>query len=693
MNSPEKKCLLLATLLAIGIAAASPLPLKPGPERSFHETTSLIPQKPIQHEAGVALKLIQVVVLDKKGNPVTDLVKGDFVLTDNGQAMALTEFERHALKIPSGEEPPAEARLAETPLPQKPALLNRKLFFVFDFGYSDAQGIVLARKAALKFLETGLFPTDEISVLTYSLFGRLKIREFLTTSRAKARQAVEKIGLADALGTVDEGQGGTSAGDLANARTATTPNRASEDPSGGGAGESAPSSGSDARLQARMYITHLTSLAQALRHVPGQKVFVLFSKGIPYPLIYRKDLNADLRDAHEALLAKFATSNIVVYPIDTTELDVGALAAPESSRGAATLRRVAQATGGEYLGVLNNPEGHFQRLQTLTAAYYVLGYPVDEAWDGKYHKIKVAVNRPGLEVRAQAGYLNPQPFSAFTKIERDLHLVDLALSEKPLGQVPLRFSVAPLLTGLGRDGGMCLVARLPFREMREKWTGGPVEVLGLVYDRNDEVVAMTRSEERPAGIKEEAAYLAAWETVPPGTYRCRIAVRDLETGAAAVGAASIAVPEAAPVFRLRPPLFLRPERAARYINQGTSPSSAKKAGRDDLAKAFVFDPVQYSPNFDARLAKKSEIWAVVPSEGPEGFGEGLRLTARLLDKLDGDEIPVSLTVVGKTEKHGIVVFFVRLEIPEVEPDEYGLIITAEGKDGRTSTLAKDFIIE
>ncbi|MBM3294491.1 MAG: VWA domain-containing protein [Candidatus Aminicenantes bacterium] len=332
----------------------------------------------LQHEVGVTLKLIQVVVLDKSGNPVTDLRKEDFVLTDNGKRVELTEFERHALSIPSDEEEPAKARVAATPLPAKPALLNRKLFFIFDFGYSDAQGVVLARKAALKYLESSLLPTDEVAVLTYSLFGRLRILEYLTTSHAQARRAVEKLGVADAFGSVEgAGEGEVSSGGAVDARTATAESRASTNP--GQEGGAAPAHGSDARYQARRYIAHMTALAQALRYVPGQKTFVLFSKGIPFPLVYpkeggfRRDLNADIRVAHEAMLAEFATSNIVVYPIDTTELDAFKLMVPESARGAATLRRIAQTTGGEYLGVLNNSEGHFRKIQTLTAAYYVLG--------------------------------------------------------------------------------------------------------------------------------------------------------------------------------------------------------------------------------------------------------------------------------------------------------------------------------
>jgi len=378
--------------------------------------------------------------------------------------------------------------------------------------------------------------------------------------------------------------------------------------------------------------------------------------------------------------------------VDTTDKGEGEYLLPEAVRGIAALRRIAQVTGGEYLGHVDASEQHFEKIQTLTAAYYVLGYPIAETWDGKYHKIKVEVKRPGLEVRAQAGYLNPKPFGEFTKIEQELHLVDLALSEKPLGQAPLRFSLAPMLTGVGQDGGLCLVADLPLRQMREKWTGGLIEVLGLVYDKNDEIVARTRSEERLATTKEDAAYLAAWQSVPPGSYRCRVVVRDLDTGAAAVGTASISIPEAAPAVRIMPPLFLKPGRGGRYLYQGAPKGAGKSAGEGALSTDLLFDASQYVPYFEAKLGKGTEAWAVIPCEGPEGLGESLKLSARLLDKLNGNEIALPLAVVRKIEKKGVGIFLVRLEIPDVEPDEYGLVITAEGL-GLPSSIAKDFIIE
>ena len=67
-------------------------------------------QVTLQHEVTVTLKLIQVFVTDKKGNPITDLAKSDFVLHDNGKLQDITDFERHVL-IPKPEEKVEEKKV------------------------------------------------------------------------------------------------------------------------------------------------------------------------------------------------------------------------------------------------------------------------------------------------------------------------------------------------------------------------------------------------------------------------------------------------------------------------------------------------------------------------------------------------------------------------------------------------------
>ncbi len=94
-------------------------------------------QKTFQQEVVVTLKLVQVHVTDKKGNPITDLTKDDFILYDNRKLQTITDFEKHLLAIP--EKPvklgkKAIERIEEIKLPPSPDMssrLNRKFVFLF----------------------------------------------------------------------------------------------------------------------------------------------------------------------------------------------------------------------------------------------------------------------------------------------------------------------------------------------------------------------------------------------------------------------------------------------------------------------------------------------------------------------------------------------------------------------------------
>lgn len=104
-------------------------------------------QAHLRHEVKVTLKLIQVYVTDRKGNPVLDLTKDDFLVFDEGQKQTLTEFERHVLTLPSEkEEPPSE--VVETQVLPARELMPRKFFLFLDFAFNNAKGIDKTKEAA-----------------------------------------------------------------------------------------------------------------------------------------------------------------------------------------------------------------------------------------------------------------------------------------------------------------------------------------------------------------------------------------------------------------------------------------------------------------------------------------------------------------------------------------------------------------
>jgi VWFA-related protein len=626
-------------------------------------------QKSLQYEVNVTLKLIQVIVTDKKGNPVTDLRKEEFVLTDNGEQKTLSEFETHILSLPPMEAR-AEQRSVPKPSISSPQLLGRKLFFLFDFVNTDPEGVYLARKAALRFVETSLQPTDEVGVISFSGKKEFQIPEFQTTDHSKVRRAIEAISLQDVLGVPIDYSPSFQSRENANY---------------GGNIALSPSTESGERWVAHNFIWAMRALAQALRYVPGQKNIILLSHGISHRLMsigFSGSMVGDLRDAYSKLGKELATSNVAVYPINTDPLWPPRPEPP-------TLRELASATGGQYLGHATNAPEHLEKIQTLTGTYYVLGYPIRETWDGKYHKIKVKVTRPDCEIHGQPGYLNPKPFTEYTDLEKQIQLVDLALASQPLFQMPVRFAMRSLVCAETPPDNIGFIAEIPLKKLGEV-AGKKVEVISLAFNAADAVIDTRRIETNLASQKGEKVFIFSLLSVPSGTYKCRVVLRNTETGRAAVAADSTVVLERKEKdVLLYVPLLLIPYRGALWISE-----NSVKGRPPILEKKFLFDPVQYVPYLDKSLKKNAEIWAAVRCALEKKDAAGLKLSAFLLDRSAGIQIPVLLDVLSEKEERGEKTFFVRLQIPDIESNPYILELVAENAaTGASSRIGMNFIIE
>ena len=71
------------------------------------------------------------------------------------------------------------------------------------------------------------------------------------------------------------------------------------------------------------------------------------------------------------------------------------------------LLSIASETGAESVRS-NEPARRLRQMVYESSAFYLLGYsPSKNPADGKFHKIEVHVNRPGVEVRARRGYFAP----------------------------------------------------------------------------------------------------------------------------------------------------------------------------------------------------------------------------------------------------------------------------------------------
>ena len=70
-----------------------------------------------------------------------------------------------------------------------------------------------------------------------------------------------------------------------------------------------------------------------------------------------------------------------------------------------TLRTLAEKTDGRAIVNRNDLAVGMKQITRDSSAYYLIGYNSSQApTDGKFHKIKVRVKRPGVQVRARKGY-------------------------------------------------------------------------------------------------------------------------------------------------------------------------------------------------------------------------------------------------------------------------------------------------
>ncbi len=249
---------------------------------------------------------MQVYVTDKKGNPITDLQKDEFILYDNKDEKQITEFERHALSLPGTAAPAPAAEPAVTAIEPPAPLLNRKFFMLFDLVFTQAKGFRIAKNAALQFLESGLMPTDEASVLLFSGGRSLDVRKLPTRDHAAVREAVESLNISDLLDRVFNESEIVGPQILSGQDASVSNFRPS---SSGGP--------SEIRILAGNFIWALKSFAQALRSQPGQKHVILYSKGIASATIGRGQAGgtySELSRGYAAMCKELAAAGDICFP-------------------------------------------------------------------------------------------------------------------------------------------------------------------------------------------------------------------------------------------------------------------------------------------------------------------------------------------------------------------------------------------
>ncbi|MCX6563527.1 MAG: VWA domain-containing protein [Candidatus Aminicenantes bacterium] len=592
----------------------------------------------------MTLKLIQVYVTDKNGKPVTNLDKSEFRVFDNGQLQTITEFERHMSPAPSPgiTEPPIKEAVVSTEITAP--RLGRKFFVFIDLDSNDLEGIAKSRAAALHFLDTQTLPSDEIGVFSSSFMRGIVLHTYLTTDHVKVREAIQRI--REVPGRKSGGTG-----------DASTPTIVVSGQDSGIVIRSSVSSGGGPSTD------RMIALAKALRYIPGYKNILYFSQG--------GSINdRAYRDRLDEMSREFAASNAPFYAVNTETPDPFS---PGGTKGGDLLAFVAERSGGRAykdIGAVAHFADIARDIQDLTRNYYVLGYPVRESWDGKYHKIKVEMRSGDYRVQAQPGYFNPKPFREYSDLEKDLHLFDLAMSEKTEPAKPMIFAMRALHFANKNGAQVLMLSKIP-PEVIEKFTNRKIELVSLIFDEQDNPVDRKQTKPDLAKYRSMDVFYSSEALLKPGAYRCRFIIRDLDTGEAALAFALATVPvKAGSGLSLFSPMLLIAGSNFAYWDMGTKKNTAPWM---DL---YSYDHSLYSPVMEIPKGT-SRIFAVVPFRTFKSDQPDIAYTAHLIDSISGGTIPLTSSVLNRTRLRDVAVQFLEFPMNDVPPGKYVLYLHAE----------------
>jgi VWFA-related protein len=406
--------------------------------------------------------LVDVVVRDRRGRPVTDLTADDFEVYEDGVNQKVDTFTRvtrgggigvgvawkaggsttsvvTSRPVPDGA---AEARPTE----------DTTVALVFD--HLSGESLRLAQRATLDYVPmTG---DSEVRVGVFATDPGFRIIQPYTADRSVVRTAVTKV---TPSGTAGEDKGERADDLRARRRELETQNATAIAAAGtiSGAAMARNSSEIGAR-EAEMQLVQtelnmlrsfdsldrdhrgydtsraLLGVIESLSLMPGRKTIVFFSEGLPVSPALAARLDAVIEAANRA--------NVTAYAIDAQGLrtKTGATTMKKEMDGFVEdrfsqlssgsdrtnqpltmafervedtlkldsrtgLAKLAEDTGGFLIENSNDLGSAFKRIDEDSRFHYLLTYsPRNATFDGKFRAIRVKVRRPSTQVFARRGY-------------------------------------------------------------------------------------------------------------------------------------------------------------------------------------------------------------------------------------------------------------------------------------------------
>jgi VWFA-related protein len=483
--------------------------------------------------AGVELVTVDVLVLDKSGNPVPDVRPEEFAVLAGRKARTIVTAEY----IPArANRATTAATLRAAPIARPPGPTTntrlapgRTFLFVVDVDEIRPNEGRIALSSISDYLDR-LNPDDRVGVV---VLPQGTIRLDVTTDRAVIKAAMAKItGASNRTRSCEMTPGEAVAvrlGDTEGAKAYSERTTGLRCPSGRLA---TPEQLADQALgryrqHAQIVFANLATLSGAMAGIEGPKALVFVSEGMLTDTVTRDALARFSAAAERARVSLYALHlDVPRLEASTSGGDMLRSRSLDDQVGFAGMAEAADAARGTALRVMDKATDALGQIDAELSGYYLLSFARDESdRDGERQAITVKVNRSNLDVRARAEFtpgLDKAAASARATADPKTSMADLLRWPVPVGEIGLDVDTHAIpVLGSPIDVRVFVTAEIAHGR-------GAVTALGYqvvddagksVADRFEAPPAL-----RPAGDGRSAYGISI--PLAPGHYQLRLGVLD-----------------------------------------------------------------------------------------------------------------------------------------------------------------------
>jgi VWFA-related protein len=507
-------------------------------------------------KANAELVLTNVVARDAKtGEMVQGLKQSDFSVFENGKQQQILTFDFESVDRATPLNEATISGLAaggsvsggKAAVVTRPEELRNHRLIVMFFDLTSMQPEDLDRSvlAAQEFLRTKMQPADLVALV--SLGDTLKVDQDFTADKDAL---VNEVGVYN--GTEGQGfaQGANANSNQVEDTTGYTPDE---------------SEYNDINTDRELFA--LRAVGKALERIPERKSLLYFSGGISRDGIENQ---ASLR----AAINSAVRANLAIYSVDTRGLQAisplgdastGSLRGSGAFNGAAltnnmqanfdtqeVMATLSSDTGGKAFFDSNDFAPAFARVERDTSAYYAIGFrSTNQARDGRYRKLTIKINRPGVKLEYRPGYYAPADFKHSGREDRERDLEEQLASD--LSATDMAVYLDAMYFRLNEDRFFVPVSlivpgsQIPFVKGGDK-DKATLDIIGSVIDEFKRPIGHAREtvklnldpslQARQKNIQYTTSF-----NLPPGKYQLKFVVRENQTGRMGSFVADITLPD------------------------------------------------------------------------------------------------------------------------------------------------------